>query len=301
MQHPDPDDLALIALGESIDDAVDAHVAGCAQCSAEVESFRMTVGLADLSNFGEDAARPGEHVWQAIAAELGFSCCRAFRVLPLPPLSANPAIRQVRSPSVELRPAAGSGHALSPTVPCSTVALSRPDRSIPPFHGQLPRSTGSGTSSDRALGPVPSLITARQNAPPRSIRAPSPRQGCGRFPGPAPRLRRPTTALCTGPALAALGHAAGRRRHRRRHRCRRCRHLAEPRRRSDGRGNRAAHPGPRRPTVRRPAQLGQAEIVAAGSGQQVRVQAADLPRDQQRLRGLVVRQRRQDGVARHPE
>lgn len=73
MQHPDPDDLALLALGESLGDAVDAHVAGCATCSAEIESFRMTVGLAELSNFGEDAPQPGEHVWQAIAAELGFA------------------------------------------------------------------------------------------------------------------------------------------------------------------------------------------------------------------------------------
>lgn len=73
MPHPDADDLALLALGESLGSAVDAHVAGCAECTSEIDSFRETIGLADLSNFGEDAPRPGEHVWQAIAAELGFS------------------------------------------------------------------------------------------------------------------------------------------------------------------------------------------------------------------------------------
>ena len=73
MQHPDPDDLALLALGENLGDAVDAHVAACATCRAEIESFRMTVGLAELSNYGEDAPQPGEHVWAAIAAELGFA------------------------------------------------------------------------------------------------------------------------------------------------------------------------------------------------------------------------------------
>ncbi len=73
MQHPDPDDLALLALGESLGSAVDAHVADCQACSREVDTLRTTVGLAELSNFGEDAPAPGEHVWQAIAAELGFA------------------------------------------------------------------------------------------------------------------------------------------------------------------------------------------------------------------------------------
>ncbi len=72
MQHLDPDDLALLALGENLGDAVDAHVATCATCRDEIESFRMTVGLAELSNYGEDAPRPGEHVWAAIATELGL-------------------------------------------------------------------------------------------------------------------------------------------------------------------------------------------------------------------------------------
>jgi len=77
VQHPDPDDLALLALGESLGSAVDAHVTGCTACGDEIESFRMTVGLAELSNYGEDAPQPGEHVWQAIASELGFSGARA--------------------------------------------------------------------------------------------------------------------------------------------------------------------------------------------------------------------------------
>lgn len=72
MSHPDADDLALLALGESVGPEVDDHVAGCADCTAEVVAFRETAELVELSNFGEHADRPGEHVWQAIAAELGF-------------------------------------------------------------------------------------------------------------------------------------------------------------------------------------------------------------------------------------
>ena len=77
MQHLDPDDLALLALGENLGDAVDAHVATCATCRDEVESFRLTVGLAELSNYGEDAPQPGEHVWAAIATELGLRGTRS--------------------------------------------------------------------------------------------------------------------------------------------------------------------------------------------------------------------------------
>lgn len=73
MPHPDADDLALLSLDEALGRSIDAHVAECAECSAEVESFRQTVDLAELSNYGENAPRPGEHVWAAIAAELGFA------------------------------------------------------------------------------------------------------------------------------------------------------------------------------------------------------------------------------------
>ena len=73
MRHPDPDDLTLLAMGEAIDLAVDAHIAECGQCRAEVESMRRTVELAELSNYGEGTRQPGEHVWNAIADELGFA------------------------------------------------------------------------------------------------------------------------------------------------------------------------------------------------------------------------------------
>ena len=72
VQHPDPDDLPLLAMGETIDLAIDAHLAECEQCRAEVESMRRTVKLAELSNYGEGTRQPAEHIWKAIVAELGF-------------------------------------------------------------------------------------------------------------------------------------------------------------------------------------------------------------------------------------
>ncbi len=71
--HPDVDDLALAALGESLDDTARAHIADCAECAAQIESFRGTIDLAGLSDYGRDAPAPGEHVWHAISDELGFA------------------------------------------------------------------------------------------------------------------------------------------------------------------------------------------------------------------------------------
>lgn len=73
MQHPDSDDLALIALGEDLGEAIADHVDSCPVCQEEIAAFSVTVGLAELANYGEDAPRPGEHVWLAISNELGFT------------------------------------------------------------------------------------------------------------------------------------------------------------------------------------------------------------------------------------
>ena len=72
MQHPDSDDLALFAVAPDGDGRLVEHVAGCPRCTAEVDGLRQVVDLGPLSNFGEDAPRPGAHVWDAITAELGF-------------------------------------------------------------------------------------------------------------------------------------------------------------------------------------------------------------------------------------
>ncbi len=74
MQHADPDQLALVALGEPLDDddaAVAGHLGHCAQCQEEVQTLRRTVDLArETVELRTDASRPPEHVWSRIAAEL---------------------------------------------------------------------------------------------------------------------------------------------------------------------------------------------------------------------------------------
>lgn len=74
MQHTDPDQLALVALGESSDGddpEVAAHLQQCTPCQAEVESLRFTVELArETVGLRSDDPRPPEAVWGRIAAEL---------------------------------------------------------------------------------------------------------------------------------------------------------------------------------------------------------------------------------------
>jgi hypothetical protein len=71
--YPDADDLALVALGETLDADMQRHIAGCSDCTEQIETFRSTIDLAGLSDYGRAAPAPGEHVWDAIADELGFA------------------------------------------------------------------------------------------------------------------------------------------------------------------------------------------------------------------------------------
>ena len=77
MQHADPDQLALVALGEPLegdDAAVTGHLGHCAQCQEEVQTLRRTVDLArETVELRTDASRPPEQVWSRIAAELDLA------------------------------------------------------------------------------------------------------------------------------------------------------------------------------------------------------------------------------------
>ena len=82
--HPSPDDLALLALTGAPAEhdhlpgderarllAAQAHVAGCARCTAEVSDLARAVDLGRLGDLGELPPAP-ERVWQSISAELGL-------------------------------------------------------------------------------------------------------------------------------------------------------------------------------------------------------------------------------------
>ena len=278
MQHPDPDDLALIALGESLGDAVDTHVADCPQCSAEVESLRFTVGLADLSNYGEDALRPGEHVWQAIAAELGFDAAErsssgvatvsgaAGENRPTPPLTGTPLGDESSSDhgtSAGNGDSASNGNVQGESTSLNHGTSARSAVSDPRTSLDSSTSFGSGSSQDQsptndegaiippALRAVPGTGTPN---PPDSARS------AGSSTRRWPRWAAPVAAAVIGIAVGAGA-------------------VVITQNRADEVTVEATAPltpvpgGP----LSGDQQLGQAEIVAAGNGQQVRVQAADLP------------------------
>jgi Anti-sigma-K factor rskA len=73
--HCDPEQLALAALGEPLPDADTGHLAGCAQCAAEVAALRRPVdvlAVPELSGTATEVAPPPQ-VWSAIAAATGVS------------------------------------------------------------------------------------------------------------------------------------------------------------------------------------------------------------------------------------
>lgn len=66
------DNLVLSALGEPVDPQFAAHLAGCAECQAELDALSHTAGLARESGRAElSDAGPSPSVWDSIVAELG--------------------------------------------------------------------------------------------------------------------------------------------------------------------------------------------------------------------------------------
>jgi hypothetical protein len=231
VQHPDVDDLALLALDESVGPDVDAHVATCPQCAAEVDAFRTTVGLAALSNFGENAPHPGENVWRAIADELG-----------LEPVAGGVATAVALAEPVEVDSVALTGPT-GPTVPFRADDPAAPDTSARPH---------KNGSNGVALTSVPGTGTGT---------------GGGERPSASPPRRwsrwvAPLAAAAVGIALGAGAVVI-----------------------SQNRGSdvtveavaplTAVPDGPL--AADRQRQLGQAELVAAPTGTQVKVIAPDLP------------------------
>jgi Anti-sigma-K factor rskA len=75
VQHADADQLALIALGEPLDDdaaELTAHLERCELCRQEIDALRQTVTLARETVEYRDELRPPAAVWDRITGELGL-------------------------------------------------------------------------------------------------------------------------------------------------------------------------------------------------------------------------------------
>ena len=271
MPHPDADDLALLALGESLGSAVDAHVAGCAECTSEIDSFRETIGLADLSNFGEDAPRPGEHVWQAIAAELGFSGAQRSAgsvATALGDQGANPG------PPVDT---ATGELTVAPDRPAGTNGTAPPQLQIVPDTVSTDTVSTNTVSTDSVSTDTVSVDTGRPDiaqataSPADSGTGPGDRDLSSTVTPLTPRSAQPRRRSRWAAPLAAavVGIAVG------------AGAVVVAQNRSNEVTIEAV--APLTPVVGGPLavnpeeQLGKAELVAAPTGQEVVVNAADLP------------------------
>jgi Anti-sigma-K factor rskA len=71
--HCDPDDLALIALGEPAASPVDeSHLAGCARCQSELEQLRGVVATGRSASPDDTPEPPPAYLWMRIVDELGL-------------------------------------------------------------------------------------------------------------------------------------------------------------------------------------------------------------------------------------
>ncbi len=73
MSHLDGDTLALLALGETVDDdgVITTHLFECPQCRAELERLEHTVGIGrSLHREDRVVTPPPARVWDAIASDL---------------------------------------------------------------------------------------------------------------------------------------------------------------------------------------------------------------------------------------
>lgn len=66
-RHADPEDLALVALGEPASPTTAAHLETCEVCRGEVDSLAQVVRAGRQP---VELERPGEHVWDRIAAQI---------------------------------------------------------------------------------------------------------------------------------------------------------------------------------------------------------------------------------------
>jgi anti-sigma-K factor RskA len=98
VEHCEPEQLALAALGEPLSAAEAAHVDACAQCRDEIASLKRGVDILAVPAFATSgpAIAPPPRVWDAIAAATGVQASPAGRAhAEMADAPAEPAIAAV--------------------------------------------------------------------------------------------------------------------------------------------------------------------------------------------------------------
>lgn len=74
MSHLDPEEIALLALGETDSlDSAELHLAECAVCAAELDEMKHAVGVGRSTIDGVELEAPPAAVWGRISDELGLA------------------------------------------------------------------------------------------------------------------------------------------------------------------------------------------------------------------------------------
>lgn len=73
MPHPDPDQLALAALEENVDDDTARHLQTCPECRAELAGLQRVVHATRQKNSPASLSPPPAHVWDRIAHDVGLA------------------------------------------------------------------------------------------------------------------------------------------------------------------------------------------------------------------------------------
>jgi hypothetical protein len=76
------DTIALLALGETVDDDVSAHIEQCPECRRELADLRHVIGAARRTDAAAPPVSPPPQVWDGIAAALAREGDRPSPVVP---------------------------------------------------------------------------------------------------------------------------------------------------------------------------------------------------------------------------
>ncbi|NQX12952.1 anti-sigma factor [Microbacteriaceae bacterium VKM Ac-2855] len=141
MSHIDPEQLALIALGERPDEAELEHLASCVECSGDVAALAEAVraGRAPV-----DLEAPDDVVWQRIRADLGWADA-APRADTAPRADAAP--REVVALPREVV-----------ALPRELVAVPTPQSDDRPVRSRATRWWVTGVAAAATIGLVVSLV-----------------------------------------------------------------------------------------------------------------------------------------------
>ncbi|HEX9086700.1 MAG TPA: anti-sigma factor [Arthrobacter sp.] len=105
MQHPDPESLSLLALGEELGDDAADHLRSCAKCAAEYRGLRRAVMAAKPGPPDTTALEPpGTQVWAGIHSALGLSPAVAADPLGSRTSYGSPPPSQSQPPSLSPAP-----------------------------------------------------------------------------------------------------------------------------------------------------------------------------------------------------